>query len=238
MRSSDGTRTEPMRATRPMSLRSRSVIITFSARSFNDAASCSAATASSPGRARAANGALHRPALHGAAAQVEEQLGRRADEHVVAHADERVVAAALRFGHARVEVDGVAVEHTRQSVGEVDLVGRAAGDDLADVVDRVAVPVPAATPFDVVHGDGTPRAAHHAACGGHGGWRHTRRAAARRRVGAPAAPSRRPGRPRRRPPAPPRRRRGRAVRLRPSGAAPRRGCVPAPTWNGSSRTIA
>ena len=124
--------TEPGRLIRPRSLRSRSTIIAFSARSFAEARSRSAAARSSAGHRAARRGALHRPGHDRAVAELEEQLGRGGEHAVAAEVEVRRVRAALRVAEVAVEASRVALHAGAQAHRVVDLVRLAGGDQLVD----------------------------------------------------------------------------------------------------------
>ena len=122
------TSTEPIFATRPRSLRSRSTIIRFSARCFSSTASQVFRRASSRGvRPRGAVPFIGRR-RHVLALAAEEQLGRQREHVELAGADERAIRHALLAPERRIERDRIAVEGEAIFQREIDLIDVARGD--------------------------------------------------------------------------------------------------------------
>ena len=114
------TRTVPGRQTRPRSLRTRSTIITFSARSFSERAQLLALVR----RPRA----LDRRAPHGAAGAREEELGREARDRPPRTGDERGAVRRQRLRGGGEEVERVALQPALEAHAEVGLEEVAGGD--------------------------------------------------------------------------------------------------------------
>ena len=126
-------RTVPGRAMRPRSLRSRSTIIAFSARSFTDAVSRSRIGVVLREPAAARRRALHRPCREEVAVQPEEELGRRGQDPVTARrSGTRRCGASLRVAQVAVETALVALHRRTQPERVVHLIGVAGRDVLAD----------------------------------------------------------------------------------------------------------
>ncbi len=143
-RSSRGTRTEPTCATRDRSLRSRSTIITFSARSLLLAQQFRPSLRVL-GRVNAAGrGALHRPGEQARGRPLEEQLRAGAEDEVAADVEQRVVPTALCVRQFRVTRIGV-LDPPAQARGQVALVQRPGGDRVLDTAhpggERLGAPV-------------------------------------------------------------------------------------------------
>ena len=132
-------RTVPGRAMRPRSLRRRSTIIAFSARSFADAVEPLALGVVLRGPATSRRGALHRSRGQPVAVQPEEQLRRRGHDAVAARVQVRAVGAALRVAEVAVETPLVAFDDRAQPERVVHLIRVARGDVLADLRDRQVV---------------------------------------------------------------------------------------------------
>ena len=150
--SSDGTCTEPHSHTRPRSLRTRSTIITFSARSL---ARSSAATG---------GGALDGRRAHDATPARDRKRSGRGRRHVDAVAGQphdRAERCRVALGQRRAEGGHVGAVGQRRAepAGEVHLVHVAGGDGLADGGRRRprTRSVEAARPRRLGHAD--PRAA-------------------------------------------------------------------------------
>ena len=139
-RCSAGTSIEPYSQTRPRSLRIRSTIITFSARSFTEAASAAASVlgprALAAGCKDARRRSLDRLGHHLAAAAAEEELGGEAADGAPRSRDHARVARLERSGRAREQVERVALPLRLEPQAEVRLEDLAGGDALAALVDR------------------------------------------------------------------------------------------------------
>ena len=98
-----GTRTDPGRAILPRSLRSRSTIIAFSARSLTEARRLRGGRVVLGHPAAPRGGTLHRPGRDAVAVDAEEELGRRGQHVVPARAQVAVVRGALRPAEVAVE---------------------------------------------------------------------------------------------------------------------------------------
>ena len=134
-----GTRTLPVRAMRPRSLRTRSTIMTFSATSLALVTSAAAACRSSSAVRPAAGGALHRPAPQYPVRPLEEQLRAGTDDRRPTEVEQRVVRGLLSVHEVGVHRRQVAADGGGQAGGEVRLVDRAGRDLVADVLHRRGV---------------------------------------------------------------------------------------------------
>ena len=126
--------TEPSRATRPRSLRSRSTIIAFSAPILDRPLQPVADRVVLRGEAAARRGPFHRPGLEHVAVDPEEQL-RGCREHAdAARVEVGAVGASLGEAEIAVQPARLAFQASSQPEGVVDLVRLARRDVLVDRV--------------------------------------------------------------------------------------------------------
>ena len=131
--------TLPGRAIRPRSFRTMSTIITFSARFLADERSSGGADRRRPGRGPA-RGSLHRPANELVAIEPEEELGRKRATtwSPMSRKAAYRVGMPIRPSPERTP-RGRGLETGLETPGEVDLIGVALCDSVADSIDRHAV---------------------------------------------------------------------------------------------------
>ena len=132
-------RTEPGTHVLPRSLRSRSTIMTFSARSFALVRSASA-SARSPSAVRGARTcALDRLGLDAIARDAQEQLRRRAEHAAVRKIEIRRERRGVDLAEPQVRRPRIAVRARLETLREVDLIAIAHADVLLHAAKRARV---------------------------------------------------------------------------------------------------
>ena len=134
---SAGTSTDPGRHTFDRSFRSRSTIITFSARSFSLASSSSASRRSSAGVRSPGPCPLDRPGLHPAVGvHAQEPLGRGARHRKAVSPEEGGERRRIHRGEPPVEFERIAGPRRLEALRQVGLENVAGEDVLPDPLHR------------------------------------------------------------------------------------------------------